>query len=97
VPADRPVAGARPEPAPDAKPAPAASPDPPRRRRASAAELFERVVPEDPPTMRFGRAKPADVDETLRMQSAPRAGEPPDEQLTMPLGNDDDTLRLDRD
>jgi len=77
------------------KPVPAAADTPPDRprRRASAAELFERVVPDDPPTMPFGRAKPADVDETHRMQSAP----PADEQLTIPLGNDDDTLRLDRD
>ncbi len=80
---------AAPQPAPKAADAP---PDRPRRR-ASAAELFERVVPDDPPTMPFGRAKPADVDETLRMRSAPAN----DEQLTIPLGNDDDTLRLDRD
>jgi hypothetical protein len=75
-------------------------PDRPRRR-ASAAELFERVVPDDPPTMPFGRTKPADVDATLRMQSTPAPDEPaqesPDEQLTIPLGNDDDTLRLGRD
>jgi hypothetical protein len=68
------------------------------------------VVPDDPPTMPFGRAKPADVDATLRMATTPppdvpadRASEEPadptprDEQLTMPLGNDDDTLPLDRD
>ena len=90
-------------PAPDAAapPSPAATsadapPDRPRRR-ASAAELFERVVPDDPPTMPFGRAKPADVDATLRMQSAPPPEEAADEQLTIPLGSDDDTLRLDRD
>jgi len=89
--------------APDAAapPSPAATsadapPDRPRRR-ASAAELFERVVPDDPPTMPFGRAKPADVEATLRMQSAPRPEEAADEQLTIPLGSDDDTLRLDRD
>ena len=76
------------------------APDRPRRR-PSAAELFERVVPEDPPTMPFGRAKRADVDATLRMASKPSPEEPadatpPDEQLTMRLGNDDDTLPLDR-
>jgi len=92
-----PVAADVPAPAPDAKPASTPSPDQPRRRRASAAELFERVVPDDPPTMPFGRAKPADADPTLRLRSTPPAEEPPDEQLTMPLGSDDDTLRLDRD
>ena len=101
------------EPPPVAKAQPAASPSPspsrpPRRppgrprRRASAAELFERVVPDDPPAVPFGRVKPADVDETLRMRSTPSPDEsepetPPDEQLTMRLGNDDETLRLDRD
>jgi hypothetical protein len=80
--------------------APPVGPDRPRRR-PSAAELFERVVPEDPPTMPFGRAKRADADATLRMASKPPSDEPadptpPDEQLTMPLGNDDDTLPLDR-
>ena len=57
--------------------------------------------PTIPPTVPFGRVKPADVDETLRMKStAPpdKAGPaPPDEQLTIPLGGDDETLRLDRD
>ncbi len=72
------------------------------RRRPSAAELFERVVPDDPPAVPFGRVKPADVDETLRMRSTPRPDESepetsPDEQLTMRLGNDDETLRLDPD
>ena len=72
------------------------------RRRPSAAELFERVVPDDPPAVPFGRVKPADVDETLRMRSTPRPDESepetsPDEQLTMRLGNDDETRRLDRD
>jgi hypothetical protein len=82
---------------------PPSNPDRPRRR-PSAAELFERVVPEDPPTMPFGRAKPADIDATLRMASAseppseaPAEPAPADEQLTMRLGSDDDTLRLDRD
>jgi hypothetical protein len=80
--------------------APPVAPDRPRRR-PSAAELFEHVVPEDPPTMPFGRAKRADVDATLRMASKQPADEPadptpPDEQLTMRLGNDDDTVPLDR-
>jgi hypothetical protein len=59
--------------------------------------------------MPFGRVKPADVDATLRMASSARADKaanppsaessdptPPDQQHTMPLGNDDDTLPLDR-
>jgi hypothetical protein len=79
-------------------PAPAdTTPDRPRRR-SSAADLFERVVPDDPPTMPFGRAKPADVDPTPRVRSAKpadeAAGERPDDQLTIPLGSDDDTRRL---
>jgi hypothetical protein len=80
-------------------PPPEAAPDRPRRR-VSAAELFERVVPDDPPTMPFGRAKRADVDATtLRMKSSPAPDElSPDEQRTIPLGGDeDDTQRLDRD
>ena len=71
------------------------------RRRVSAAELFERVVPDDPPAVPFGRVKPADVDETIRMHSkaadAPEPETPPDDQLTMRLVSDDETLRLDRD
>ena len=80
-------------------PPPEAAPERPRRR-ASAAELFERVVPDDPPTMPFGRAKRADVDAaTLRMKSPPPPDErSPDKQLTMPVGGDEhDTQRLDRD
>jgi hypothetical protein len=110
-PQERPRAGTEAEArtAPEAGTGPEAAPDRPRRR-PSAAELFERVVPDDPPTMPFGRAKRADVDATLRMASAdprpdepdPRPDEPmnptpPDEQLTIPLGKDDDTLPLDRD
>ena len=101
---------AAPAPSSTSEAAPPPAPDRPRRR-PSADELFERVVPDDPPTMPFGRAKPADVDATLRMATTPppdvpadRASEEPadptprDEQLTMPLGNDDDdTLPLDRD
>ena len=85
---------------PPARP-PEAAPTP--RRRASASELFERVVPDDPPQVPFGRAKPADADATLRMKSGPPrrqrpdASPDPDEQLTIPLAGDDDTLRLDRD
>jgi hypothetical protein len=87
------------EPRPMAEP-PSAPPRP--RRRVSAAELFERVVPDDPPAVPFGRVKPADVDETIRMHSTEppdKAGPetPPDEQLTMRLGSDDETLRPDRD
>jgi hypothetical protein len=92
----RPVAA---EPRPVVEP-PSAAPRP--RRRVSAAELFERVVPDDPPAMPFGRVKPADVDETIRMHSkaaadAPEPETPPDEQLTIRLASDDETLRLDRD
>jgi hypothetical protein len=52
--------------------------------------------------MPFGRAKRADVDATLRMASNPPSDQPadptpPDEQLTMPLGNDDDAVPFDRD
>jgi hypothetical protein len=49
--------------------------------RISAAELFERVIPEDPPTMPFGRARRSDVDITIRRSAAP---------------SEDDTLPLDR-
>ena len=91
----RPVAA---EPRPVVEP-PSAAPRP--RRRVSAAELFERVVPDDPPAVPFGRVKPADVDDTIRMHSkaadAPDPETPPDEQLTMRLASDDETLRLDRD
>jgi hypothetical protein len=64
--------------------------------------LFERVVPDDPPTMPFGRAKPADVASTLRMSSSwrgdePAATTPSHERLTTQLGDDDETRRLDRD
>ncbi|MGO9498253.1 MAG: hypothetical protein ACLQA5_16335 [Solirubrobacteraceae bacterium] len=93
----RPVAT---DPRPVAAEPPSALPRP--RRRVSAAELFERVVPDDPPAVPFGRVKPADVDETIRMRStaapdAPEPETPADEQLTMRLGSDDETLRLERD
>ena len=89
----------------DATPTPVAAPQPSPdrpRRRPSAAELFERVVPDDPPTMPFGRAKPADVEATLRMAATrpprePANPTPSDDQPTMRLGSDDDTLPLDRD
>jgi hypothetical protein len=68
------------------RPAPADRP----RRSVTAAELFERVVPEDPPTMPFGRAKRSDTDITIR-RSAPR-----DEDGTLPLG-EDPTVRLGED
>ena len=64
------------------------------RRSATAAELFERVVPDDPPTMPFGRAKRSDVDITIR-RSVPK---PADEQLKIPFaGNEDETLPLGED
>ncbi len=96
---------ARAETPPDSAPVPPPTRPPeaapvPRRRRPSAADLFERVIPDDPPTMPFGRAKRADVDAaTLRMKAKPAPAEEasPDEQLTIPLaGDDDDTQRLDR-
>jgi hypothetical protein len=63
-------------------------PDRPRQRVAPS-ELFERVIPDDPPTMPFGRAKRSDVDITIRRAA------PPSEDDTLPLG-EDDTLPLDR-
>ena len=71
---------------------PPADPPPARpRRRATAAELFERVIPDDPPTMPFGRAKRSDVDITIRRQAPQRT----DEQLKIPFaGNEDETLPL---
>jgi hypothetical protein len=74
---------------------PRADPPPARpSRRATAAELFERVIPDDPPTMPFGRAKRSDVDITIRRQAPQRA----DEQLTIPFaGNEDETLALGED
>ncbi len=75
------------------------------RRRVAPSDLFERVVPDDPPTMPFGRAKRSDTDITIRRSR------PPSEDETLPLGEDptvrlgedptvrlgeDDTLPLDR-
>jgi hypothetical protein len=76
-------------------------------RPITAAELFERVIPDDPPTMPFGRAKRSDVDVTIRMATPPPADEQPTiplgEDATVPLGEDatvpvgeDETLPLDR-
>ena len=73
-----------------------APPDRPRRR-PSASELFERVIPEDPPTMPFGRAKRSDIDQTTRRPAAPDPPPPTDEQLTIPFadrGSEDETLPL---
>ena len=70
-------------------------------------ELSEIVAAERPRLLNFVRrrvAKPADVDATLRMATKDPPPEEPaveptpdDEQPTMRLGNDDDTLPLDRD
>jgi hypothetical protein len=73
-----------------------AVPDRPRRH-VPTSEIFERVVPEDPPTMPFGRAKRSDVDITIR-RTAPASEDetlPLGEDPTLPLGKDD-TLPLDR-
>jgi hypothetical protein len=63
------------------------------RRHVRAAELFEHVVPEDPPTMPFGRAKRSDVDITIRRPAKPPAD---DEQPTMAF-REDETLPLGED
>jgi hypothetical protein len=76
-------------------------PDRPRRR-LSAAELFERVTPEDPPTMPFGRAKRAQPGTPEAPTSPPPDPAPPpapmptsDEQLTIPFSTTEDaTLPL---
>ncbi|HJS92794.1 MAG TPA: hypothetical protein VJ741_00925, partial [Solirubrobacteraceae bacterium] len=69
-------------------------------------DLFERVVPEDPPTMAFGRAKRSDVDITIRRSAPPSEDETVrvGEDETLPLGADptvrlgeDDTVRLGED
>ncbi|HZE06296.1 MAG TPA: hypothetical protein VE127_13785, partial [Solirubrobacteraceae bacterium] len=67
------------------------APGRPRRPRR-AAELFERVIPEDPPTMPFGRAKRSEADITIRR----RTPQPTDEQLTIPF-REDKTMPLDED
>jgi hypothetical protein len=97
---ERPRRRARP-PIPDPADPPAAAPAPPfeaeaptdrPRRRASAAELFERVVPEDPPTMRLSRIKPSTV-EAKNLMAQPPATDEDDtvvlgEDATRPLGED---------
>ena len=80
---------ARPVRAGEEAPAAPATPHGPRRR-ATADELFERVVPEDPPIMRFGRIRPAPG------PWAPPAPVPEDEQLTIPF-REDPTLALGED
>jgi hypothetical protein len=89
VPADHPTAGPpdHPQDATPARP----------RRRLSADELFERVVPEDPPTVRFGRI-PRAPDPGIVPPSPPSSFEPtpPDEQLTIPF-RDEETLPLGED
>ena len=74
------------------EPAPRSDPPPDRpRRRPSAAELFERVVPDDPPAMPFGRAKRSDVASPVRRPEPPDT----DDQLTIPFaGREDDTQPL---
>jgi hypothetical protein len=59
------------------------------RHRVSADELFERVVPEDPPTMRFGRIPPSSRP-TFGAEREPTSDE---DQVTIPL-RDDDTVPL---
>jgi hypothetical protein len=59
--------------------------DPPTRRRRPLSDdartsPFERVEPDDPPTMRFGPSTPA---------ASARHAARPDEQLTIPLKDDD--------
>ncbi len=79
VPADVPPRAGDPVPPPDRP-----------RRRVGAAELFERVVPEDPPAMRFGRIPPASI------PSITAAPVPEDEQLTIPF-REDPTVSLGED
>jgi len=84
VPADPPAWAARSTPPPASTSAPPNRP----RRRASAAELFERVVPDDPPTMRLARTS----------QPTGEDSPPPEEHPTDPFEDrDDDTLVLGED
>jgi hypothetical protein len=62
------------------------------RRRVSAEELFERVVPEDPPIMRFGRITPSSRP-SLRPSAEPTSD---DDQPTIPA-RADATARLGED
>jgi hypothetical protein len=79
VPAERPAGDSAP---PSVPPPPSDRP----RRRATAAELFEPVVPDDPPAMPFGRAQRSDVDLTIRRVKAPPPA--PSEDATLRLGDD---------
>jgi hypothetical protein len=54
------------------------------RRRARASELFERVVPEDPPTMRLSRIKPTTIDAKNLIAQRHATGE----DATVPVGED---------
>jgi hypothetical protein len=98
-PADRPVSPADRRAAEPARRRPAVIPDTSTgtptvrsRRRVSAEELFERVVPEDPPVMRFGRITPSSRP-SLRPSAEPTSD---DDQLTTP-SRDDATARLGED
>jgi hypothetical protein len=62
------------------------------RRRATAAELFERVVPDDPPAMRFGRITPSKRPSSTPAPE-PEAPDSAEDQLTIPF-RDDETLPL---
>ena len=91
VSADRPVSVADRRPAAPADRRPAAPADRPRRR-VTADELFERVVPEDPPVMRFGRITPSSRP-SFRPSPEPTSDDDP---VTMPF-RDDETTRLGED
>lgn len=101
----RPVSGERPRrPESGERPRRPDSTDRPRHR-VLASELFERVVPEDPPVMRFGRIPPSQRP-SIRPETEPTEPTVPtssDRQLTIPLHDDtvplgeDDTLRLGED
>jgi hypothetical protein len=71
---DPPVTRGERAPAPDRRP----------RRRTRATDLFEPVVPEDPPTMRLSRIKPSTVDAKDLMARPPAT----DDDATSPLGED---------
>jgi hypothetical protein len=66
------------------------------RRRASAGELFEQVVPEDPPAMRFGRIPPSSPP-SIAPVPAPPEPTAPDEQLTIPFRDDETRAMRDAD